>query len=369
MSRHGEKIHKRKDGRWEGRYKVGNDEYGRTIYASVYDKSYAKVKEKLRAAEDSSSTKSFANSNSFSYAVEVWFSFKKLKLKKATIHKYEYLLEKHILPSLGGIEISKLDANTINDFAEKKLKCGSLDGKKGLSKSYVRTMMIIVTSVIDYASHEGWCLPLVSKIYKPAPEKTGLQILDINEQQILEKNLIENMSLTAIGILLTLQTGLRIGEICALSWDDLDFVNNILYVRSTVSRIKSLYGKGTTLVIDTPKTEASFRAIPLNNKLKNILIVIKEQSTSKYVISDTHSFVSPRTFEYRYHKIMKKLDLPNLNYHALRHTFATRCIEYGVDVKSLSEILGHANVSITLNTYVHSSMQLKRIQLDKLPTL
>ena len=370
MARHGERIHKRKDGRWEGRYKTGNDKNGRTIYSSVYGKTYSEAKQKLVEVEKGivEPKKSRKNKKTLSYAIEQWFMTNKQSFKKSTAHKYEYLIDNHILPTLGSTLLQNINGITLNDYDEKKLECGSLDGKKALSKSYVRSIMLIIDSVIKFAAEKGWCKPIGS-IYKPTPERKELMILTLSEQICLEKSLILNPSTTAIGILITLQTGLRIGEICALSWDDIDFKNCILYVRSTVSRIKNPQGHGTKLVIDTPKTESSVRAIPFKPSFGKLLLEIKSKSHSNYVISDNPTFTSPRTFEYRYHKIMKALNLPNLNYHALRHTFATRCIEYGVDVKSLSEILGHANVSITLNTYVHSSMSLKRTQLEKLPPL
>ena len=141
-------------------------------------------------------------------------------------------------------------------------------------------------------------------------------------------------------------------------------------MRHTVARVKSEDSSNTThLIIDTPKTKASIRDIPISSALLPILIKMKEKSISPYVISDTNSFVSPRTYEYRYHRILDKCNIQSVNYHTLRHTFATRCIEAGVDVKSLSEMLGHANVGITLNTYVHSSMEMKRSQLEKLSLL
>lgn len=370
MARHGERIHKRKDGRWEGRYKTGNSESGRTLYASVYGKTYAEAKQKLYDAEKGleNTKKNCHNKKLFAYAVEQWFLTNRQSFKKSTAHKYEYLIEKHILPVLGTTRLNNITTIMLNEFADRKLEYGSLDGNKGLSKSYVRSIMLIIDSVMKFAAQKGWC-PLLSSVYKPNPEKNELIILNSSEQSHLEKSLILNLSNTAIGILITLQTGLRIGEICALTWDDIDFKNCILHVRSTVSRVKNTQGKGTMLIIDTPKTEASIRAIPFKTTFRDLLLNIKAKAVSNYVISDKVDFISPRTFEYRYHKIMERLDLPDLNYHALRHTFATRCIEYGVDIKSLSEILGHSNVSITLNTYVHSSMDLKRTQMEKLPAL
>ena len=150
--------------------------------------------------------------------------------------------------------------------------------------------------------------------------------------------------------------------------DDIDLKNCMIHVRHTVVRVRDHDGaaSGTSLKIDRPKTPASIRRIPICSNLFRILSACESQAASEYVVSERPGFISPRTFEYRYHKILKANRIPSINFHGLRHTFATRCIEAGVDVKSLSEVLGHANAAITLNTYVHSSMELKRAQLEKL---
>lgn len=181
---------------------------------------------------------------------------------------------------------------------------------------------------------------------------------------------MKNLNTTSAGILISLNTGLRIGEVCALKWSNIDFDKAILHVRSTVARIKNTDdSKSTKLIIDTPKTKSSIRDIPISNKVMNVLKALHENSKSEYVVSEKAGFVSPRTYEYRFHKVLDECQIQPINYHALRHTFATRCIELGVDVKTLSEILGHSNVSVTLNTYVHSSMERKREQLEKLSSL
>lgn len=177
-----------------------------------------------------------------------------------------------------------------------------------------------------------------------------------------------NLDCTALGMLISLHTGLRIGEVCALKWSDVDIERKILTVRQTVARVKANSNDNckSKLILDAPKTKNSLREIPINSFLLPLLVKKKSESVSDFVISEQKTFVSPRTFEYRYHKTLERFDIEQVNYHSLRHTFATRCIERGVDCKSLSEILGHANVNITLNTYVHSSMELKRIQIEKL---
>lgn len=212
------------------------------------------------------------------------------------------------------------------------------------------------------------CKPLSSRIIKPKTEIRSIKILTPYEQKKLEQELIIDMDCTKLGILISLYAGLRIGEICALKWENIDLNNQVICIRSTIARVLD-DSKKSILIIDKPKTKSSTRDIPIASLLLPYLYEMNKKRSSDFVVSDRSDFISPRTYEYRYHKILKKSGLPPINYHALRHSFATRCIEVGVDVKSLSEMLGHSNVSITLNTYVHSSMDLKRSQIEKLSTL
>lgn len=374
MPKRGENIHKRKDGRWEGRYIRERDENGRAIYSSVYGKNYREVKEKLfKICEKQPVQKSPKDlDKKFKDVLLLWLETNHLNYKGATENKYQYLIETHIIPELGEIRLSKISTLVVNDFLERKLQNGRLDQRGGLSAFYVRSMMLIINSALEFAVKEEMCKPLRTPIYKPSPEKKELRILSVKEQKKLESYLFYQINETKLGILISLHTGLRIGEICALTWNNVDFAERIIRVRSTVTRVKQEQASSsrcTHLVIDRPKTKASIRDIPIPSVLMSVFKEIKQQSVSEYVISAKDSFLSPRTYEYRYHKLLNECDIQPINYHALRHTFATRCIEVGVDVKTLSEILGHANVSTTLNTYVHSSMDLKRSQIEKLNLL
>lgn len=300
----------------------------------------------------------------FEEVLRLWMDMNRIKYKGSTEKKYQYMIDTHIIPELGKEKISQLTAPKINAFLMEKMNSGRLNQQGGLSPSYVRSMVLIINSAIHFAVDEEMCKPLKTPIYKPPEVKKELSILNLKQQRSLEKYLLDHMDSTSVGILLTLHTGLRIGEVCALSWDDIDLENEIIHIRHTVMRVKS-----SKWVIDIPKTRNSYRMIPISSQLLPILSEYRKNSCSVYVIPGKGSFVNPRTYEYRYHKILEKCELPSINYHALRHTFATRCIEAGVDVKSLSEILGHSNVGITLNTYVHSSMELKRMQIEKLRIL
>lgn len=300
--------------------------------------------------------------------LNLWMQNNTIRLKGSTIAKYQSMIDSHILPSLGQVSVRDLTATKVNTFLIDKLKSGRKDGNGGLSASYVQSMSIILNAALRFGVAEELCMPLKTPIYKPSFSKKELRILSPYEQKRLELYLTNNITPTKLGILLSLYTGMRLGEICALTWEDIDFTENIIRVRHTIARVKSQNSTSkcmTALIVDSPKTSSSRRDIPIPSRLRSYLWLIKCQMNSTYVVSASDTFLSPRTLEYRFHKILERCEIYSVNYHALRHTFATRCIELEVDVKSLSEILGHANVNITLNTYVHSSMELKRKQLEK----
>lgn len=298
----------------------------------------------------------------------LWLESNRICRKRSTNQKYNFLIGEHIIPTLGELYVDQITAPMINKFLMEKLENGRLDHKGGLSASYVRTISIIISAAIEFAAKECMCAPLKSDINKPVVIRRELPILSSDAQQIVEQKAMQQTDSTKLAVLLSLYAGLRIGEICALSWDDVDLNEKIIYVRHTVAResIDRAQKNRTRLFIDTPKTASSTRKIPISSSLYQVLAPIRRESQSVYVISETSSFVNPRTLEHRFHKFLECCGVPSINFHALRHTFATRCIEVGVDIKSLSEMLGHSSVSITLETYVRSSIQLKRTQIEKL---
>lgn len=369
MPRKGENIHKRKDGRWEARVIIA-DKYGIMHRVSLYGKTYKEVKEKKLSAKTEYDNKNAKKSGvSFAKVIDEWFMNSFLNQKNSTKLKYQNIIERHIVPCLGKYKISEVNENIINSFLTKKLSSGRISDGSGLSHSYVKTMAIIINSVMQYAVAKEYCSPLKTKIVKPLSEPKHIEIMDLETQKLLEDRLECDQSLTALGIQIALYTGLRIGEICALKWEDIDIDHLLIHVRHTIARIinTDVNSDGKTcLVIDKPKTKSSIRDIPITYKLLTVLNKITDRGSDHFVVSGSKDFISPRTFEYRYHKTLEHYSIPQLNFHGLRHTFATRCVELNVDIKSLSEILGHANVGITLNTYVHSSLDLKRNQLEKL---
>lgn len=365
MSRRGDNIHKRKDGRWEGRYIKYRNENNKAVYASVYGKTYTEVKNKLDEAKTNLQLNDDYEKIKFSYITDLWLSTNRIHIKAATYNKYYNVIETHIKPVLGNLDINEISATIINQFLEEKMLSGKLDGSGGLSPTYVNTIAIVVNSIVNFAVKEGYCSPLATPILKPTPNSNSPNALSNKEYTILTEFIKKNTDNTKLGIMLSLYAGLRIGEVCALKWSDVDFEKSIIHISSTVSRIKDSNEK-SKLIIDTPKTKSSDRFIPIPQFLMGYLETFYDKRKSEFVISNDDKFVNPRMLEYHFHKVLKEANINQTNFHALRHTFATKCIEVGMDVKSLSEILGHANSAITLKIYVHSSMEQKRLQMEKL---
>lgn len=366
MARKGENIHKRKDGRWEARIRITKLN-GKTSYHSIYGKTYSEVKEKKEYyLKNRNQIAASFKKITFGEVLEMWLEHRFFHQKESTRLKYQNIINTHIKPVFGTIDINAIDEVFINRFLADKKEFGRI-GKKGeLSNSYIKTMAIIIDSVLSYAAEKDYRPPLKSKIQKPQIDKKEISVLPVETQKQLESALCHDDSKTALGILIALNTGLRIGEICALKWENVDLQNKIIRVKNSVVRVSDTgYGsQKTKYIVAEPKTKTSIRDIPITTKLYPILLNAKEKKV--YVISDTNEFVCPRTFEYRFHRILEEYSIPDTNFHTLRHTFATRCVEKNVDTKSLSEILGHSNVSITLNYYVHPSFELKRNQLEKM---
>lgn len=364
MSKRGENIRKRKDGRWEGRYICGRTESGKAVYHSIYGKTYGEAKEKLQAKRIEADEKAQNKDVTFQFILNDWLKNNRIRYKLSTYTKYQYIIEKHILPELGREKIENLHASKINSFLDGKMSIGGLKTEGTLSASYVRTMALIIDSALKYAASEELCIPMKSSIKKPIIKKTQIQTLSYSECDCLAEYCYANLNDTNIGILISLNTGLRIGEICALKWSDIDIYSHLLHVNHTMSRVKDEERKWKWIV-ETPKTRASIRVIPISKRLFEALIKMKESAVSEYVVSNYEGFTNPRTYEYRFHTKIQESKVRDVNFHVLRHTFATRCVEGGMDIKTLSELLGHSNVSITLSTYVHSSLELKKAQIEK----
>ena len=250
---------------------------------------------------------------------------------------------------------------TNNEFIHFKLTNGRLNGKGGLSAKSARDILTVYRSIERYVYREYGIRE--SNFTMPKTEQKRTDILTLVERQKLENYLINNMSLTNLAVLLCLFTGIRIGEICGLKWEDIDLTNSTLSVKRTVQRITK--NGSSQVVVGTPKSHTSIRTIPIPDFVINILE--KHKSVGNlYILTNSAKPTEPRTMQNRFKSILKACGIRNVNFHLLRHTYATVCIEKGFDPKALSEILGHADASITLNRYVHSSMDIKKEYVSRL---
>ena len=346
-------IYQRKDGRYEARISLGKDENGKRHYRSFYGNTAEEAEFKMLSAREPVTATTDLTGMTVRELTFEYIATIKPRLKESSEANYRLKAEKHIIPAFGDMMCVMLRANDVYSFIENKLKIG-------LSARYVADIIVLLKSVYRYASRVYGINNSLEGVVMPKRTKPEIVILSKSEQSRLMTYLKEDFDLNAFGIALSLHTGIRIGELCALQWNDIDLANRTIIVRKTVQRIKNYGGKtATKLVITEPKSASSVRIIPVPDCLIAILERVKD-SSEKYVLSGKYSPVEPRTVQYRFTSILKKANLPSVHFHSLRHAFATNCVALGFDVKTLSEILGHSNVEITLNRYVHSSLERKR---------
>ena len=286
-------------------------------------------------------------------AVELFFVEReqKRKLKESTVSRYRYVVRQYIQPQLGAAPLYALTEQRVADFYRKLQE-------QGLSAKSTRDIGVLLRAILRKASKHGcFCTGLNAEL--PAYRKRQVEIFTEPEILRLAHHIVNEPDLTGLGVLLTLNSGLRLGELCALRWSDIDLHAGFLRVEREVQR---LYEKGhTRLVVQPPKSESSRRRIPLPADMLSLLAAYKSKHAGDTcLLTGTSILPEPRTVQNRYKSLLKRAGVPYRNFHALRHTYATRCIEQYVDVKSVSEMLGHSDVRITLQTYVHVSLSHKQ---------
>lgn len=353
MPRRGENIYKRKDGRWEARYVKEITADGKKKYGSVYADNYKDVKAKQQQCL-LHPTKVFCNSMNLTINILIseWLNSIKNQVKPNTYQKYESVCKNHIVNELGSVLVKLISNYTIINFTN-HLK------EKNLSAKSINDILIVLGLAFKYAEEEYEIT--TPRIRYLKEEKKDIRVLSVNEQLQLTTYLNSNIDIYKFGILLALYTGIRVGELCALQWEDI--TSDYIKISKTMTRIKSDNGK-TEIKIGTPKSDSSKRLIPTPQCLLPLIYQFKNKG---YVLSNEKlEYTEPRLMQIKFEKMISECGLEKTNFHALRHTFATRCVEAGVDVKTLSEILGHSDVKTTLNKYVHSSFELKQKSMKQL---
>ncbi|WP_339101753.1 site-specific integrase [Candidatus Enterococcus clewellii] len=350
MAKKGENIYKRKDGRYEGRYIKNRSENGKIIFGYVYDRKYSVVKKKLNLLKSQHNHLDRIHrtfQGNLADWLHYWLEYTvKRSVKPSTHTVYLGRVKKHIIPFLGNKKMTKLDTRDINEFVQ------HLQFQR-LAATTIRGIITVLKYALSQACKENYLMiNPCENVTLPKATTTSIDALSIEQQKILEEYALQDTECSPV--ILSLYTGMRIGEISGLKWSDIDFENNVIHVRRTLLRISCEGEKArTTLILGSPKTDSSKRSIPLAENLKDYLLENKKNATSTFVISCKNSFAEPRVINYRFKKITEKSGL-SIHFHALRHTFATRCVEKGVDIASLSKLLGHASIKMTLDTYTDS---------------
>lgn len=298
------------------------------------------------------------------YLGEQWLESKKTTVKQSTYSNYKRLLNDHIFDKIGDKKYTALDKQYLNEYISSLMKSGRKDGAGGLSVSMTRDIIKALKAISKFAQQEYGLKNICEGIIIPKAKKSEAKALSDKERRKLEQYLINNINLTNICILLCLYTGLRVGELCGLQWKDIDFRRGCLTVSKTVQRISLGSGK-TVISIDSPKTDSSVREVYIPLFIVEMLKKFR-QKPEIFILSGRDKPTEPRTLQHKFKRILAVCKISEVSFHALRHTYATMCVEKQFDIKTLSELLGHSDVKITLNTYVHSSDKLKRKYVRRL---
>ena len=290
-----------------------------------------------------------------------WKEYKRPYVKQSTMAAYVLILENHVLPYFG--DGDSLHEQAVQAFVLQKLE-------RGLSVKTIKDILIVLKMVMKFGVKNEWMTYYEWDIKYPTTSTSKeLEVLSVANHRKILNYIQSHFTFTGLGIYISLSTGLRIGEICALKWSDINVADGTITVSRTIERIYIIEGekKHTELIINTPKTKNSCRKIPMSKELLAMIKPLKKVVNEDfYVLTNDERPTEPRTYRNYYNGLMVKLDIPKLKYHGLRHSFATRCIEAGCDYKPVSVLVGHSNISTTLNLYVHPNMEQKKRCITKM---
>lgn len=293
--------------------------------------------------------------------MELWKADKKQYVKKSSFSAYTLLIENHLLPEFGNHE--HIEESEVQAFVFRKLE-------QGLSQKTIKDVLIVLKMVLKFgAKNHGLTYTPFDIQYPTEREKQNVEVLSRAHQKKVMQHIQGHFTFRNLGVYICLSSGIRIGEICALTWEDMDTENGVIRVRRTIQRIYTIEDgiRKTELLIDTPKTKNSLREIPMSKDLLRMLKPIKKVvNPSFFVLTNDVKPTEPRTYRSYYNNLMQELEIPKLKFHGLRHSFATRCIESKCDYKTVSVLLGHSNISTTLNLYVHPNLEQKKKAIDQM---
>ena len=297
----------------------------------------------------------------FQEIIRLWREDKKQYVKTSTISAYTLLIENHILPAFG--KADRINEADVQEFVFEKLN-------SGLSQKSIKDILIVLKMILKFGVKNGYFEYTQIDIKFPTQrERQEIEVLSRSNHRKVISHIQENFTFRNLGIYICLCAGMRIGEICALKWEDIDTENGIISVKKTIQRVYMIEGEEryTELILDSPKTKNSIRDIPMTRDLLKLLKPLKRIVNNNYfVLTNEAKPTEPRTYRNYYKQFMQEIGVPILKFHGLRHSFATRCIESKCDYKTVSVILGDSNISTTLNLYVHPNMEQKKRCIDQM---
>jgi len=366
MARRGENIYKRKDGRWEGRYIKGRKPDGKACFGSIYGHTYGEVKKRLMPLKvaHNEHQREIVNTMPFREYLLAYLAQKQNNVKASSYDSYHRIVHNHILLGLGKYPMHQLTREHVEEFLSNLRRCGQSDGS-------VMNIFRFLAGVTKQAAQSGaMARDVCVGISLPKPKRKKVKALTRAQQGIVEHAAMKS---SGLDILIALHTGLRVGEICALRWEDVDLDHGVIQVNHTLARL-NLHGqndeKKTAIMMAAPKSESSQREVPINAVLLKLLRARPRAAAGEFVIEGRRGGpVEPRVLQYRFEKMLKRARLPHVGYHALRHTFATRCAELNVDTATISGLLGHSSIRTTEETYIHSLMEQRFKAVHKLGEL
>lgn len=368
-------IHLRSDGKWEAKYAIRYEETGKYdygyIYADSYNEACAAVIRMLSCNTPEEMPPSRPDVGTYGDLLEEWLSFIRPRVKESTYVRYLNHVRHHIKPRLGDIPVSRIGTECMEEYIAALLREGRMNGRGGLSPKTVADIIMVVRESFKYTSSHGAVPRCNFEHLIIKKENREMRVLSRYEELAFVSLLKEETDRCKAGMLLAMYTGIRLGELCALKWKDVSADEGIVCVGSTMQRLQKTGEvppgeRKTQIIVTAPKSSAARRLIPIPAFVSNILENFRAHGNAYILTGKKNRYVEPRTMQYRFKNYIRDSGIRDANFHALRHTFATRCIEAGVDVKSLSEILGHASVKMTLDKYVHSTIEQKRKNMERL---
>lgn len=285
-----------------------------------------------------------------------WLQDRQCVVKKSTYSAYSYCVKAHIMPFWGNISISALDRDKILSFMDQ------IRGK-GLADTTIHFIFMIFKFILKYGIHHKLVKEEAMAYCSATCHRTESKVLTVQDSIRMKDYLLEQNTIFSVAILLCRGTGIRIGELCGLRWEDIDFVTNTFSIKRTVSRIPNPdISEGqpkTILYIRTPKSHTSSRVIPIPEYLIDSLRRMRK-SDGLYLLTGRNTCTEPRNVQKKFKTILRHCEMQDCNFHAMRHGFATACLENGIDCKTVSSILGHASTRTTMDFYLHTSMRQKK---------